>query len=296
VIVVDNASADGAAAMVSEEYDWVELIANSANVGFAAANNQALRRCRTPYALLLNNDTELTRGALDGMLEFLDRTSDAGAVGCRLVDARGRWQPSASGLPTIRSVASSYFGLKRLVPASLARSLLTVGPGRRLMNLLVPGYFTPREEHPHSVEFLSGACLMARKATWVDIGLLDEDLFLYLEDSDWCRRMLAGGWNLYYLPAIEITHIGGQSFAANERGVDYRLSPERSRSVLQYFAKHERRWRVMAVRGVIVAAMGLRVLGFRFRLHRSKAAADRARLHRSVLRMALRGPEVAAGR
>jgi GT2 family glycosyltransferase len=194
VLVVDNASTDDSVAMVRSEFPAVRLIENAANVGYARANNQGLRTSRAPYALLLNSDTRATADAIQGLIAFLESHPDAGAVGPRLLRSDGTAQPFAfGGDPTL-------FYLLR-------RGALRVIAGRSLHDWA--------SERTQSVDWVSGACLMVRRTAFEQVGLLDEDFFMYFEDNDWCLRLRRAGWKNYYHPTQAIVHLGGQSLARN---------------------------------------------------------------------------------
>ena len=262
LIVVDNASSDGTTTMVRERFPDARLIENTDNRGFSAANNQGLRVCSGEGALLLNSDTRVNPDALDRMFEFLMSRPSVGMVGCRLVDDQGEVQPSASGLPGLRMQIASFLGLKRLLPASTARRLLSHSITARLLNALTSGYFTPdgTSTDPQRVDFLSGACLMARRQMWEEVGLLDEGIFLFLEDADWCRRAAEAGWELWYLPDVQAVHLGGRSFRARSGGRSHHISRERCTSLLYYFNKHEPRWKVSVLRLVVLASLRARLI------------------------------------
>ncbi len=282
IFVVDNASTDGTPVAVADRFPEVEVIARADNGGFSVANNEAIRRARGRYTLLLNSDTVVLPGALDAMVEFLDANPDTGMVGCRLVDARGRAEASAGGLPGFRMQVASWLGVKRLVPAAALRRMLRIAVLRRLADAAVGGYFVPATSgsEPREVAFLSGACLAVRREVWEDVGLLDEAIFLYLEDADICRRAGEAGWRLHYLPYASIVHLGGRSFAARTGGQTHHLSRERARSLVYYFRKHHGRRGSLAIRALIVVSVLPRVAAAARRPQR------RAQLG-SVLRIAL---------
>jgi N-acetylglucosaminyl-diphospho-decaprenol L-rhamnosyltransferase len=266
LIVVDNASTDGSVEMVRERFPDVQLITNERNLGFAAASNQGLRRCAGRLALLLNSDTVLDGSSLEAMIEFMAARPRAGMLGPRLVDADGATQASASDLPGLRMQIASFLGLRRLVPRSAALALArTPGVGRGFQ-ALTSGYLTPElsaeptRSLPKRVAFLSGACLLARRELWEQIGLLDERIFLFLEDADWCRRAAEAGWELWYLPGVEVVHFGGASFRARSGGHTHHVSRERAESLMYYFGKHEPHWKLAVLRLVIFSSLRARLL------------------------------------
>ena len=221
IFVVDNASADGSADMVAEEFPQVKLICNEANVGFAAGNNVALRQVAGEYALLINTDTIVRRDALRTMVEFLDAHPEAGACGCKILDPDGTLQlDSRRGFPTPLAAFCKMSGLSRLFPKHplIAHYHMT--------------YLDP--EQTAEVEVLSGSCMMVRKAAMDQVGLLDEDYFMYGEDIDWCYRFHQAGWKIYYVPTTEIIHFRGES----GRGVPLRILYRKSRAMSIFVNKH----------------------------------------------------------
>jgi len=193
VVVVDNASTDGSAQMVRERYPWVRLIENAENVGFAAANNQAILQSQGRYALLLNSDTEVYPGALEELVRFMEAHPQAGGCGARLLNADGSLQTSCYPMLT---------------------------PGREFWRLLFLDRLWPRSsyvqkrwdpETPHPVEVIKGACFLLRRAALEQVGLLDERYFMYTEEFDLCYRLAQAGWQLWWVPRAVVTHYGEAS-------------------------------------------------------------------------------------
>ncbi|MDE2808343.1 MAG: glycosyltransferase [Gemmatimonadota bacterium] len=227
IFVVDNASADGSADMVAEEFPQVKLICNEANVGFAAGNNVALRQVAGEYALLINTDTIVRRDALRTMVEFLDAHPEAGACGCKILDPDGTLQlDSRRGFPTPLAAFCKMSGLSRLFPKHplIAHYHMT--------------YLDP--EQMAEVEVLSGSCMMVRKAAMDQVGLLDEDYFMYGEDIDWCYRFHQAGWKIYYVPTTAIIHFRGESGRGTPLKILYRKSQAMSIFVNKHMARRYR--------------------------------------------------------
>ena len=190
VFVVDNASADGSAAMVRERFPWVRLIENRENVGFARANNQGIALAGGRYVLLLNPDTEVHPGAPAALIAFMDAHPRAGACGPRLLNGDGSLQHGCHPMLT---------------------------PGREFWRLLFLERLWPRATYPMArwdavtprrVEVIKGACLLLRRAALDRIGGLDESYFMYTEEVDLCYRLAQAGWELWYVPAAAVTHFG----------------------------------------------------------------------------------------
>lgn len=193
--VVDNASSDSSADMVEKEFPAAKLIRNHTNAGFAAANNQALRQATGRYVLLLNPDTVAHPEALHRLAAFMEANPRAGFCGPRLRNFDGTNQMSAGRFHTLLSDALPVLGLAHN-PYS-----------RHLVDLhQMHGY-----EGNFRVDWLTGACLMVRAELVPSVGLLDEGYFMYFEEVDWCRRMVAAGCEGWYVGAAEVTHLIGQS-------------------------------------------------------------------------------------
>ena len=210
IFVVDNASRDGSADMVAIKFPHVRVIKNSANLGFAAGNNMALRLVSGRYVLLLNSDTIVRKDTLRCLMSFLEENSEAGAAGCKILNPDGSLQLSCRrGFPTPTAALSKLFGLSRIFPNSprLARYNLT--------------YLDPDEIN--EVDALSGSCMMVRKEAIDQAGLLDEDYFFFGEDLDWCFCIRQAGWKIFYVPNTEIIHFKGESSREEEMKVLYRF-------------------------------------------------------------------------
>ncbi|MGL4993919.1 MAG: glycosyltransferase family 2 protein [Bacteroidales bacterium] len=201
VIVVDNNSQDGSIEYLKPLFPRVTFIANNENLGFAKANNQALRISNAQYKLLLNPDTLLSEQTLIKVLEFMDSTPDAGAVGVKMIDTYGRFHPeSKRSFPTPWNSLCKMFGISTLMPNSkiFARYHL------RYLD----------KDQIHQVDVLSGAFMMLRDETLQKCGLLDEAFFMYGEDIDLSYRIQLSGYKNYYHPTT-ILHYKGESTKKN---------------------------------------------------------------------------------
>lgn len=198
VFVVDNNSVDGSNEMVRSKFPWVKLIANNENVGFSCANNQAIKIASGEYILLLNPDTVVEHDTLIKCVNFMDRQKDAGGLGIKMVDGKGKFLPeSKRGLPTPDVAFYKIFGLSYLFPKS------------KLFGKYHLSYLD--NDKIHEVEILSGAFMMLRKETLDKIGLLDETFFMYGEDIDLSYRIIKAGYKNYYFPEARIIHYKGES-------------------------------------------------------------------------------------
>lgn len=194
VRVVDNHSSDGTPEMVRRTFPNVRLIQNDENRGFAAANNMAIRDASSRYVLLLNPDTEVPPAAIASMVAFMDATPTAGICGPLVRFPDGRFQSCGYLFPTLlREVRQS----KRV--GKLVRSVVGDDPPPT-----VP-------DAPVDRDWVDGCCLMIRRSVIEQIGLLDEQYFLYAEELDWCFQARQRGWRIFALPHITIVHHLGQS-------------------------------------------------------------------------------------
>ncbi len=198
VWVVDNNSVDSSLAMLNRKFPQVKLIANKENVGFARANNQAIRQSSGEYVLLLNPDTIVEPDTFSKCVQFMDEHPDAGGLGVKMLDGKGNFLPeSKRGLPTPRVAFYKIFGLSKLFPKSKKF-------GAYHLTYL-------DKDEIHSVDVLSGAFMLMRKSVLDQVGLLDEDYFMYGEDIDLSYRITKGGYKNYYFPQTRIIHYKGES-------------------------------------------------------------------------------------
>jgi GT2 family glycosyltransferase len=198
IIVVDNDSVDGSCQVVEEKFPEVILIANKENLGFSKANNQAIRMAKGEYILLLNPDTVVEEDSFQKIVEFMDQTPDAGGLGVKMIDGKGRFLPeSKRGLPTPEVAFWKMFGFSRLFPRS------------KRFGQYHLGYLDNNQVH--EVDVLAGAFMLLRRETLDKVGLLDEDYFMYGEDIDLSYRITKGGYKNYYFPGTTILHYKGES-------------------------------------------------------------------------------------
>jgi len=248
VVVVDNASDDGSAAMIRQEFPQAELIANAENVGYPRGNNIGLRRlgyhgardvdaAAPRYALLLNPDTEVPAEALWRMIQFMDSRPDIGAAGPKLVLTDGSLDKACRrGFPTPMVSFYHYSGLARLFPRHRRF-------GRYNMTFA-------DEDHELEVDSVVGACMQVRKAAIEQAGLLDEAFFMYGEDLDWAYRVKQAGYKVWYYPAVTVHHV---KRAASRRSPKAQF--EFWRAMLIFYRKHFRRGTLYPVHLMILTAL-----------------------------------------
>jgi GT2 family glycosyltransferase len=221
VIVVDNCSNDGSAEMVRKEFPEVHLIESDTNAGYACANNLGLRRLQARYYLLLNPDTVLPLHALEQMVAFMDAQPEAGMAGPKLVMADGSLDLACRrSFPTPENSFYKLFGLSRLFPNSerFGQYNLT--------------YLDPDEMA--EVDSVVGAFLMVRREVVEQVGVLDEEYFMYAEDLDWALRAKQAGWKVYYYPEVTVLHYKRQASEQNRRRAQF----EFWRAMYIFYNKH----------------------------------------------------------
>lgn len=198
IIVVDNGSTDGSAEMVEREFPQVRLLRNLENLGFAKANNQALRMASTPYACLLNSDVVVPVNTLKGMVDYMESNRECAACAPALRLPSGLLQTGAAGYElTPLTFFNYFFFLSRFWP-------------QRFRGIYLDQKSAVFRGQPVVVDWLAGACLMVRTSVLKQAGLLDESIFLYSEDVEWCSRLRQNG-EVHYLPDREVLHHHGGS-------------------------------------------------------------------------------------
>ena len=198
VIIIDNNSVDGSVQLLKEKFPEYTLIENSENAGFSRANNQGIKISKGKYVLLLNPDTVVQEDTFSKCLSFMEANPDAGALGVKMIDGKGRFLPeSKRALPKPATAFYKIFGLSRLFPKS------------RKFGKYNLGYLSPDETN--EIEILPGAFMFIRKAALDKTGLLDESFFMYGEDIDLSYRIIQKGYKNYYFPKTTIIHYKGES-------------------------------------------------------------------------------------
>ena len=211
VFVVDNASSDDTVSYVSQHYPWAKLIANEENLGFSRANNIAIRQAQGEYVLLLNPDTIVAESTLRECVAFMDVHPQAGGLGVRMHNADGSLAPES----------------RRAIPSPWVSMLKMLGFTKRY-------YMSHLSwDEPGRIEVVSGAFFMIRKTALDEVGLLDEDFFMYGEDIDLSYRLLKGGWENWYHPS-DIVHFKGESTQKSS----FRYVHVFYQAMLIFFRKH----------------------------------------------------------
>lgn len=222
--VVDNDSQDGSVEMVARDFPQIQLVANAKNVGFAAACNQVIPLVVCDYVLLLNPDTVLIDDSVSELVEYMDRNPQCGAAGPKVLNPDGSLQLACRrAFPTPSAAFFRLTYLSRLFPKHqlFARYNLThADPDLEL-----------------DVDALSGSCMMVRKSAIDQIGLLDEDIFMFGEDIDWCWRLKEKDWTVNYVPAAKVYHYHGASSRFRRVGATINLHKGMEVFYRKYFAQ-----------------------------------------------------------
>ena len=231
LFVVDNASSDGSPEMVRRDFPGVKVISNSRNVGFAPANNQALRQCTGKFIMLLNSDTIMLEGTIEKIIAFMEQHPDAGVVGCKLLNTDGSLQPSATSFPNV---------IKDTIGIALKGNVLKNNPVTRTIISRVGkimGMSASRfDEHLQTKEtdYPRGACFTIRREALDDVGLLDEEYFFTGEEMDWCYRAKQKGWKVYYYPDAAVIH---HDHGATKQMMG-KVFVQTRKSALRFYQKH----------------------------------------------------------
>ena len=209
VIVVDNASVDDSASAIEAAFPDVQLIRNDENVGFARAVNQGLRMASGEFVMLLNPDCEVGTDAADRLIDYLRLHPDVGVVAPLVTHPEGRLDVLSAGyLPSTSRIAVHFFGLSRIPILGSRLQALNLRPGAD-------------SDVPREVEWVSGACLVAARSLFVELGGLSQRWFMYAEDMDFCARVLDRGLKVVHLPTARVTHeVGASSKTASMLWVD----------------------------------------------------------------------------
>ena len=216
IVVVDNASRDGSVEAVRARWPRVTVIALASNVGFAAANNAAIRRTQSELLLLLNSDTVVPQGAIDRLIAAMHELPGASVVGPKIVDGNGQAELSYGRMMTPLAELRQKLILRRASPDRL--HWLT--------------------SQTRQVDWVTAACMLVRRRDAEAAGLLDERYFMYCEDVDFCAAVRANGGNVYFTPVAHLVHLRGRSGRANPTATaaSYR------RSQLAFYRKHHPGW------------------------------------------------------
>ena len=234
VIVVDNASSDGTVEMIEACYPSVKLIKSPENLGFSRGNNVGIRQCQGQYISLINPDVQVLPGCLDSLADYLDQNPKVGNVGPRILNPDRTLQSSCRRFPTLWNNFCT------------ATSLSSIFKGYRFFAGEHMFYFP--HDQTLAVNVLVGCFSMIRREAFDAVGLLDEGLFMYGDDVDWCRRCWKAGWKVVFFPGAQAIHDRGKITAP----YPVRFAVAQQRSVLYYWDKHHGFFDLLGIRSIIV--------------------------------------------
>lgn len=239
VLVVDNASTDGSPEMVEREFPDATLMRNDRNLGFAAANNQAIRTAMGKFILLLNSDTRVLGSVIRESVEYLEKHPEVGVMGCRTLNGDGTVQLTCSQEPTLLNILLLVTGLWKFDrPQWLGRYQMQHW----------------KRDSEREVDVVSGSYMLVRRSALEEVGLLDEAFFFFGEETDWCRRFREAGWKVMFAPVGEIIHYG----SASALSLGHRRDVYLTSGLVRYQRKH----------GGLINAVTAWVLLFGFNLSR----------------------------
>jgi N-acetylglucosaminyl-diphospho-decaprenol L-rhamnosyltransferase len=244
VIVSDNGSTDGSVEFIRRNFPQVRMIENGRNLRFAKGNNVAIRECRGEYVLILNPDTIIHDGTLDKLIVFADERAEAGAFGCRVLNADGSYQMSVRPAYTVRSEWCLALGLRPLA---------------RFSEWFHPGEYVGWEgDTERTVGWVVGCFLLVRSELLKRLGGFDEQFFYYYEDQDLCRRISKAGYPIIFTPHVSITHLGGQSTQSKFPPLGFAIDSYVTRYL--YYYKYEGASGVRNARRAILVSLSLRLI------------------------------------
>lgn len=220
VVVVDNGSTDGSVEMVRREFPAVRVVEDPSNPGYGAASNQGVAACDTPYVLVINSDTLLRGGTLEALREFMDRHPRAGIAGPRLVHADGSPHRSCYAFPSTTFLVLEHSPLRRVagwIPAIRRHYFIRWSPPK-----------------PRAVPWVHGAVLMLRRSAFDAVGGFDPSFHMYYEEADLAYRLALAGWETYFAPVAQVTHVGGASTSR----APVAMKARNFRSLVQYGVTH----------------------------------------------------------
>jgi N-acetylglucosaminyl-diphospho-decaprenol L-rhamnosyltransferase len=239
VFVVDNGSRDGTPEMVQRAFPEVILLVNEGNLGFSAANNQAIRRGGAEYVLALNPDTEITPGALDRLCGLMDADATIGNCGPALVQADGTPDHAARrSFPTPLSALGHFSGI-----------------GRRRERGVLAAYRAPEVESG-PVDAVNGAFMLMRRRALDEVGLFDEGYWMYMEDLDLCYRLGEAGWTTWYEPSVTVGHLKAGTSGKHR---SLRLNYAFHRGMYRFYRTHYASERSPVINAAVYAGIAVKL-------------------------------------
>ncbi|MEJ2080305.1 MAG: glycosyltransferase family 2 protein [Acidobacteriota bacterium] len=245
ILLVDNGSTDGSVDFVSAEFPDVEIARMDENLGYAAGCNVGIKQSRSTFVCLMNPDTIMLPGCLSELVRFCQSSDRIGLVGPQVLLPDRRVQRSSMCFPTLPNLFGRALAIDEWFPNG------------RLGSYLQTGFAHDRTSR---VEVVNGCCWLIRRQAIGEVGLLDERLFMYGEDVDWCWRFWKCGWEVWFCSAAKMIHYGGGS--SKLAPLTYYLEQQKANSIV--WSKHRPAWTYPIYRFVMILHHGLRFLGYRF--------------------------------
>lgn len=250
IIVVDNASTDGSAEMVRSEFSAVILIVEQNNRGYAAAINDAIKIAQGRYALVLNSDIIICDKAIEKTVGYADRHPQAAVVGCQVRDNPDKIQMTCFRFPSLLNLFLRSSGLARIFKYNLFF-------GREDMRWW-------QRDSERQVDVVSGMFMLVRSEAIRQVGPMDENFFLYCEETDWCYRFAKAGWKMLFWPGAMILHPGGGGHSSKTK--ELQLEVQMKKSTLLFFKKHYGTIQYILARLLLAFYSGCRYLAVIVRL------------------------------
>lgn len=218
IIVVDNGSTDGSVKEIESRYNDITILHNKNNLGFAKANNQALRQARGRYALLLNTDTKIVSNVLKKLVDFADSKPNLGVAGPKLLNRNRSAQPSTAPFFT------------------LVNAFLWLFTGDRFL------YSSPKSAR--RTDWVMGSAFLVKRGVIDKVGLLDEKFFMYVEEQEWCYRIKKAGFEVWFYPGAQIYHLVRGSSAEGKKGAILNIY----RGLIYFYQKHFASWQLLVLK------------------------------------------------
>ncbi len=244
IIVVDNASTDGSEDMIHDEYPWVKLIANDRNLGFAGANNQGIRAAAGRHVLLLNPDTVILDPVIGKTVAYSDQHVDVAVVGCQVLEDEDTIQRTCFGFPGPMNLLLTQAALTRVFPRSRFFGRPKLSWWGRDTEL--------------DVDVVSGMYMLVKREAISHVGLMDEDYFMYAEETDWCYRFWQSGWRCVFAPVGRILHVDGGGKSTSQ--VPAQMYVQKQKSLMLFNRKNLGVVAAAAAKGVFLTSMLARSL------------------------------------
>jgi len=241
IIVIDNASIDGSAEMVKNDFQQVILMENSDNRGFATANNQGMAVAKGRYMLLLNSDTVVLDNAIANIVNFADENPQIAVTGCRVLNPDRTLQRTCFMFPSVLNMLLSSTYLYKLFPKNRFF-------GREQMTWW-------NRNDVRQVDVVTGCFMLVRREAIDQVGMMDEQFFMYGEETDWCYRFREKGWKVMFAPVGQIIHFGGQSTAQKPVAMIVQLRL----SILKFMKKHYCRSTYLIARFLVALFFAIRL-------------------------------------